>query len=121
MEISKQQIVSGFTKYVKMEVLPKISDKAFAMIMSTGVAMIDNKPELIGDILKNDMVSALLSENNGMYQVDTLKNALVETVNQYGELKIKIPGIKFISPEEKEFSFSAQDIGRMYEYMTGAR
>ena len=121
MEISRQQIASGFTKYVKLEVLPKIPDKTFAMIMATGIAMIDNKPELIDGILKNDMVSALLSENNGMYQVDTLKNALVETVNQYGELKIKIPGIKFISPEEKEFSFSAQDIGRMYEYMTGAR
>ena len=113
--------MSGVMLYVKVEVLPKISDKAFAMVMATGIAMIDNKPELIGDILKNDMVSALLSEKNGLYQVDALKNALVETVNQYGELKIKIPGIKFLSPEEKELTFSAQDINVIYDYMTGAR
>ena len=56
-----------------------------------------------------------------MYNVDALKKALVETINTYGDFRLKIPGIKFLSPEEKELTFSAQDINVIYDYMTGAR
>ena len=121
MEISRQQMISGLTKYARMEMLPHISDKSFAILMATGIAMIDNKPDIVGNILKNEMVSAFIEERDGMYNVDALKKALVETINTYGDFRLKIPGIKFLSPEEKELTFSAQDINVIYDYMTGAR
>jgi hypothetical protein len=114
-------MISGLIKYAKAEMIPHITDKAFAIVMATGVSMIENKPDIIGNILKNEMVSTFVEEKDGMYNVDSLKKSLTDTITQYGDLKIKIPGIKFISPEEKEFSFSSQDINKIYEYMTGAR
>ena len=121
MEISRQQMISGLTRYARMEMLPHISDKPFAILLATGIAMIDNKPEIMENIFKNEMVSTFIEERDGMYNVDALKKALVDTINTYGDLRLKIPGIKFLSPEEKELAFSAQDINVIYDYMTGAR
>jgi hypothetical protein len=121
MDVSKQQLVNGVVKFAKMDVLPKITDKTFRLVLATGIAMLENNPDIADSFLKNDMISAILMEENGMYETDDLKDALIDAMKEYGDLKIKIPGIKFISPDEKELSFNTQDIGRLSEYIGGMR
>lgn len=121
MDVSKQQLVNGVVKFAKMDVLPKIPDKTFKLVMATGIAMLENNPDIVDPLLKNPMVSAILNEEDGLYETDDLKEALIDAMKEYGDLKIKIPGIKFLSPEEKELSFGAQDISRLSEYIGGMR
>lgn len=121
MEVSKQQLVNGVVKFGKMDVLPKITDKTFKLILATGIAMLENNTDIADSLLKNDMISAILGEDDGLYEIDDLKEALMDAMKEYGDLKIKIPGIKFISPDDKELSFNVQDISRLSEYIGGMR
>ena len=121
MEVSKQQLVNGVVKFAKMDVLPKITDKTFKFVLATGTSMLERNPDIADAFLDNDMISAILMEDDGLYEIDDLKESLMDAMKECGDFKIKIPGIKFISPEDKELSFSAQDVGRLSEYIGGMR
>lgn len=119
MQVTKQQIVNGIVKYSKNEMIPKISDKAFKMIVSAVTTMIELHPEVITKYLDNTMVSAIFMESDGFYDVDMMDEILEKTLEEYGDFSIKIPGIKFISPEEKELNFAATDVKRLKAYIVG--
>lgn len=121
MDVTKQQLVNGVVKFAKMDVLPKITDKTFKLVLATGTAMLEKNPDIADAFLDNDMISAILMEEDGLYETDDLKEALIDAMKEHGDLKIKIPGIKFISPDDKELSFSTQDVTRLSEYIGGMR
>jgi hypothetical protein len=121
MDVSKQQLINGVIKFGKMDILPKITDKTFKIVLATGMAMLENNADILDPFLKDPMIAALLMEEDGLYETDDLKDALINAMKEYGDLKIKIPGIKFISPEDKELSFNTQDVIRLSEYIGGMR
>ncbi len=47
MQVTKQQIVNGIVKYAKSEMIPKIADKTFKIILSTTTSMAEINPEII--------------------------------------------------------------------------
>lgn len=119
MQVTKQQIVTGIVQYSKNEMIPKISDKAFKIIVTAAVTMLETNPEIITRFLDDPMISSLLMGKDGFYEVETFGDVLERTLEQYGDFPVKIPGIKFISPGEKELSFSASDISKLKTYITG--
>lgn len=119
MQVTKQQIVTGIVKYSKNEMIPKIADKPFKIIVSAAVTMLETNPEIITRFLDDPMIASLLMGKDGYYEIDTFGEVLEKTLEQYGDFPVKIPGIKFISPEEKELSFSASDINKLKSYITG--
>lgn len=119
MQATKQHIVNGLVKYSKNEIIPKISDKAFKIIVSAATTMIEFHPEIITKYLDNEMISSILMENGGFYDIDMVVETLEKTLEEYGDFSLKIPGIKFISPEEKVLNFTAADIKKLKTYITG--
>ena len=119
MQVTKQQIVNGIIKYSKNEMIPKITDKSFKMILSAATSMIEINPEIITRFLDDPTISLMLMENEGTYDIDAISSALEKTLEEYGTFPIKVPGIKFISPEEKELNFGISDIKTLKNYITG--
>ena len=119
MQITKQQIIDGIIKYSKNEVIPKIVDKTFKMIVIVITTMIETKPEIITKVFDNSIISSFLTENDGFYDIEILSEVLEKTLEEYGDFPVKIPGIKFISPEEKELNFTASDIKKIKSYIVG--
>lgn len=118
MKVTKQQIISGIVKYTKNEVLNKIVDKPLKMIIATVVAMMETNPKILDNVFNNPMLSSMLYEEDGMYEIDELMEVVEDIMNEYGEFHVTIPAIKFISPMEKELSFGASDIKKLREYIT---
>jgi hypothetical protein len=120
MNVTKNQIIQGVVKYAKGEVLPKVAgDKPFQMTISTLVALLEMNPAIADTLLLNPMVMAIMGENNGYYNLDHLEKALNQSMSQYGELQITIPGIPFVSPKEKVMTFTQNDITRLRDYIGG--
>ena len=115
MEVSKAQLTSGISRYVRNEMLPKINDRGFKMAISAAVNLIELRPEVADKVLENPIFMA----KNGMYDLDTIEMVLTRTLEEYGDLPIVIPGIPFVSPDKKELRFSAEDIRRMKGYIMG--
>lgn len=120
MNVTKQQIVNGATRYINEEVINKITDKPLKIALAVGVSMIDRKPEIINAFFEDDRISKILNKkDDGTYDIREITEAIEKTLAQYGDFPVKIPAIKFISPTEKELSFSTSDIRRLREYIEG--
>lgn len=121
MSVTKQQIVNGIIKYINAEVINKIPDKPLKIALAIGVSMIDKKPEVIDAFFEDDRISKILNKkDDGTYDIGEIIEVIENTLAQYGDFPIKIPPIKFISPTEKELSFSTSDIRKLKDYIEGA-
>lgn len=121
MKVTKQQIINGIVKYAKNEVIDKILDKPLKMIIATCVSMMEANPSIADVVFNNALASAVLHEDDGMYEFDELLDVIENTMTEYGDFPIKIPAIKFISPSEKELNFGVNDVKKLKEYIDGNR
>ena len=119
MIVSKQDIVKGITKYAKTEVIGKIPDKALKMIIATAVSALEINPDAIDAALTHPLISAVVCEEENGYNLDQAFKIIEKTLTDYGEFPVKIPPIRFISPEEKELTFTLVDIRKLEEYISG--
>ena len=113
MTVSKGQLISGATRFAKNEIINKITDKNFKMVMSMLINLLDIKPELADEFLEP------MADKDGMYDMDLLESVLVRTMDEYGDFPVVIPAIKFISPTEKELRFNSDDVRRLRNYIMG--
>lgn len=121
MNVTKQQIVNGATRYINEEVINKITDRPLKIALAVGVSMIDRKPEIINAFFDDDRVAKIFNKrDDGTYDIGEITEAIEKTLAQYGDFPVTIPTIKFISPTEKTLNFSTSDIRRLREYIEGA-
>ena len=119
MYVSKADIITGVIKYTKAEIVDKITDKPLKIIIATCIAAIEINPTVADAIFNNEFVSMILSEKDGRYDLDIMFSALEKAVMEYGEFSITIPAIKFISPNEKELTFTMSDVHTLKTYISG--
>lgn len=120
MNVTKEQIVNGTIKYIHEEVINKITDKPLKIALAIGVSVIDKKPEIVDEFFDNDKVEKIFNKRvDGTYDIGEITDVVEKTLAQYGDFPIKIPAIKFISPTEKELSFSTSDVRKLREYIEG--
>lgn len=118
MEVTKDQIAKGLARFIQDDVIPNISDSGMQLVMGIAAGAIDTKPQILDKILENEMLSAL-AKSGEKYDLSVLKTAATNAINKYGTLSITIPGIKFISPNEKEIQFNSDDIKRLVDRIEG--
>ena len=81
--------------------------------------MVELAPQAVDKYLSNPLVSAIMQEKDGMYDLDLVESALTRAMESQGGLQITIPAIPLISPNEKTMSFTANDIRTLKRYITG--
>ena len=54
-----------------------------------------------------------------MYDIDSAVEILEKTIDEYGDFPVVIPAIKFLSPNEKELTFTSRDIRKLKNYICG--
>ena len=115
--VSKHQIINGVIKYVKNEVIDKITDRPLKMVLATGVSMLEANPSVADPVFKSGFISGL--EKDGAYDIDGICEIIENTMKEYGDFPVVIPAIKFISPAEKELTFGIGDIQKLKKYIGG--
>ena len=115
MRVTKSQIINGFAEYIENEIVPKMSDdKSMQIIVSVGMNMIKSNSRATDALFGHPMVCALLeADENGMYEIDPLFDALESSVSRYGYFPVTVKPIPIISPTEKELKFTADDIAEI--------
>lgn len=120
MNVTRQQIINGLVKYTKEEVIDKIIDKPLKMAIAAGISMLEINPSIASTFFDNDIISKILNvKDDGTYDIDIVVEILKKTMDEYEDFPVKIPAIKFISPTEKELSFSSRDVQRLKDYIIG--
>lgn len=111
MNVTKNQIISGVVKYAKIEIINSITDKPVKMMFAAGVKSLELVPSIADKIFSNPMVSAILQEENGQYNLDNAFNILSETMTEYGDFPVTIPVVN------KPLIFNKMDVAKLKEYI----
>ena len=123
-KINSEQLISGIIKYLATEIIPCIEDTFTKLALKTFTITTEkNAPayvKAIENLIEKPFVSDFLKAEEGCFEVEDLIDAIRQAVNECGELTVKIPPVRFISPEEKTLSFNAADISKLKQYLTNA-
>lgn len=121
-KINSEQIIKGFIKYLNIEIIPCIDDTFTKLLLRTFTITAESNSKAyekaISSFVKSGFVADMLHTENDVFEIEMLIDALRQAVNECGELVVKIPPIKFVSPEEKTLSFNAADISKLKQYFT---
>lgn len=121
-KINAEQLLRGFIKYLNIEIIPCIDDTFTKLLLRTFTITTESNADVyvkaITDFAKTEFISDILHAENDTFEIEMLIDALRQAVNECGELVVKIPPIKFVSPEEKTLSFNAADISKLKQYFT---
>ena len=119
MQITKSQMLNGAAKYIRGEVLPHIPDKGVKVIVETLASMVEMSPKIVNKYLENPVVSVMLQEEDGHYDLDMIETALVKAIEANGGLEVTVPSVPLLSPTPKSMTFSASDVRTLKRYMEG--
>jgi len=117
--VTKEQIIDGLAKYLDAEVMNKINDKSFKIVLTMALVSMKKNPKILDDLLHNEILSQVVNEQNGQYDLDNLFSVLQEVITKYGDFPLTIPPVKFISPNEKVLRFSMDDVSKLKSYING--
>lgn len=121
MSATKEDIVSGVIGYVKDEILPMMGrDRGLQIGLSVALNAVRANDALIDRVFDNAMVKALLTEDeDGLYDIDPLLDAIRQSIDQYGEMPIEIPAIPLIAPHGATVTLKDSDIAAIRQRIEG--
>ena len=119
MQITKQQMINGATRYIRNEVIPHIPDKGVRVVLEMLASTGEMQPAIFGKYLDAPLVAAILQEKDGFYDLDVAEATLVKAMEASGGLELTVPAIPLISPREKVMTFTANDVKSLKRYMEG--
>lgn len=118
MDVTKEQIARGVARFIQEDVIPNVGDSATQIVLGITASAIDTNPKILDKLLDNEMLATVAKVGNN-YNLTTLQNAATSAIDKYGKLTVTIPGIKFISPDEKILQFSSEDVRRLIAHIEG--
>jgi hypothetical protein len=118
MEVTKEQIASGVSTFIQKDVAPEVGDTATQIILEIAASAIASNPKLLDPYLENPMFGFVAKVGNA-YNLKVLKQSAMAAMDKYGKLTITIPGIKFISPDEKILQFGSEDVKMLVDRIEG--
>lgn len=123
--IKSDTLLKGIMSYINDCMIPAIDDTFMKITLKTITITSSTKMESYKQILDNYIntdfgKSFLKVDENGYFEIETLIDAVRQAMNDCGELKITFPAIKFLSPQEKILTFTANDISNLKQCITNA-
>ena len=122
MRVTKNQIIHGITDYINGEIVPQMGDnKAVQIIIAMAINAIKSNNGLLDRLLKNDIVRAILKDDNsGTYEIDGIMDAMRTAIDQYGSFPVNVPSIPLISPREITLKLGLGDVDTLRQNIENA-
>lgn len=116
MAVTKEQIKNGLSEYLEREVVEKISDRPVMMVLDVLVNMLKVNPRAIDKALDSTILSIMLEEDEeGRYNLDTLAEAIISTMDRHGSFELKLPLVK------NPLIFNQSDVRSLKHFIEGDR
>ncbi|MBO7715798.1 MAG: hypothetical protein J6S85_19705 [Methanobrevibacter sp.] len=118
MMISKKQLVNGVVKFIEDDLIPDIGDRNMKFVLSIAKDSLKENPDLADSFLHSPMVSTLIGESDGEYDIGQFSSILKGVLSEYTSYPVVIPKIPLFSPIEKSIKITAEDVDKLVKYMT---
>lgn len=118
MMVTKKQLVNGVVKFIESELIPQVGDRNTKFALAMAKDSLKENNELADDFLQSPMVSSLIKEEDGMYDISHFSTILKGVLSEYQSFPVTIPKIPLFSPTEKVLKITAEDVDKLMKYIT---
>ena len=115
--ISKKQLINGVVKFIETELIPQIGDRNTKFVLSMAKDSLREDNDLADSFLHSPMVSTLVKEEDGEYDVSHFSTILKNVLSEYQSFPVTIPKIPLFSPTEKVLKITAEDVDKLMKYI----
>lgn len=120
MTVSKKQLVDGVIQFIGHELITQVGDRNMKFVLAMAKDSLRENPDLADEFLQSPMISSIVTENDGMYNISPLSTILRNVLSEYQTFTITIPKIPLFSPTEKTVKISAEDVDKLMKYIMPA-
>lgn len=117
MTVSKKQLVNGVIQFIGKELITQVGDRNMKFVLSMAKDSLKENPGLADSFLKSPMISSIVSEDDGMYDISPLSVILKNVLTEYESFPVTIPKIPLFSPTERTVKITADDIDKLMRYI----
>lgn len=115
--VSKKQLVNGIAKFIESDLIPQIGDRNTKFVLAMAKDSLRENNDLADDFLHSPMVSSLVMEENGEYDLSHFSCILKKVLSEYQSFPVTIPKIPLFSPTEKVLKITAEDVDKLMRYI----
>ena len=115
--ISKDQLINGVVKFIGADLIPQVGDRNTKFVLAMAKDSLKQDPDLADDFLHSPMVSSLIKEEDGMYDITHFSTILKNVLTEYQSFPVTIPKIPLFSPVEKVLKITAEDVDKLMSYI----
>ncbi len=117
MEVTKKQIVDGVSAFIDNCLMPSTSDGQMKLVLTMAKDSLRKNHETIDKFLDNPMISSIITEDNGMYDISRFIQVMKETFDDNEYYPITIPSIPIVSPQERVLKISEPHFDKLVNYI----
>ena len=121
MMISKDQLVNAVVKFIAADLIPQVGDRNTKFVLAMAKDSLKENGDLADDFLHSPMVSSLIKEEDGMYDITHFSSILKSVLSEYQSFPVTIPKIPLFSPTEKVLKITAEDIDKLMNWKSGKK
>ena len=117
MTVNKKQLVTGVVKFIENDLIPNIGDRNMKFVLAMAKDSLKENCDLADSFLRSPMVSSLVNEEDGDYDLTHLSSIMKSVLSEYQSFPVTIPKIPLFSPTEKTLKISVDDVDKLMKYI----
>lgn len=115
---SKKQIADALCKFIHNDLISDIDDKHLKFSLTMAKKALRENPDLLDHFLTSPIVSSVVKEQDGMYDVDMFAKTLKNVLNEYESYSIMIPKIPMFAPKDCMVKITSADVDKIISYLS---
>ena len=115
--ISKKKLVNAVVRFIDNDLIPYVGDRNTKFVLAMAKDSLKENNDLADVFLHSPMVSTLVKEEDGEYDISQLSSIMKSVLSEYDSLPITVPKIPLFSPVEKVLKITSDDIEKLIKYI----
>lgn len=115
--IKKEDLINGVIKFIGSELIPYVGDRNTKFVLAMAKDSLKEDPDLADDFLHSPMVSSLIKEDDGEYDISHFFTILKSVLAEYNSFPVTIPKIPLFSPTEKVLKITSEEVDKLMKYV----
>ena len=114
--VSKKQIADAIVKFINTDLMNEIDDRQLRFTLCMAKKALHENPDLIDSFFDSPIVSSVVKEEDGMYDVDLFARTMKNVLNDYDSYSITIPKIPMFAPKDNVIKITSADVDKIISY-----
>ena len=114
---TKKQIADALVKFINNDLMNDIDDKHLKFSMSMSKKALKENPSVLDHFMKSPLVSSVIKEEDGMYDVEMFAKTLRNVLSEYDSYSITVPKIPMFAPKDCVIKITAADVDKIISYL----